>query len=104
MASLTSKIFPIALPKGSAIDVISALVSLLKYLPILTINLANSSASSCVFINAPEPNLTSKRIVSAPEANFLDMIEEAIKDMLSTVPVTSLKAYNFLSAGTKVSV
>ncbi|SGA32076.1 Uncharacterised protein [Chlamydia abortus] len=39
-----------------------------------------------------------------PVANFLDIIEEAIKGIESTVPVTSLKAYNFLSAGTKLSV
>ena len=53
-----------------------------------------------VCINAPFPYLTSNKIVSAPLANFLDIIEEAIKGIQETVPVTSRKAYNFLSAGT----
>ena len=56
------------------------------------------------FINAPLPNLTSNKIVSEPEANFFDIIEDAIKGIESTVAVTSLKAYNFLSAGTRSPV
>ena len=103
-ASLTSRLFPIALPKGSLISVISALVSLPKKLPISTIVLARIRASSRFFMNAPLPYLTSSKIVSLPDAIFLDIIEAAINGIESTVPVTSLKAYNFLSAGTKSPV
>ena len=53
-----------------------------------------------VFMNAPDPNFTSSKMVFAPEAIFLLMIELEIKGMDSTVPVTSRKAYIFLSAGT----
>ena len=42
--------------------------------------------------------MTSSKIQSAPEASFLDIILEAIRGKESTVPVTSLNAYNFLSA------
>ena len=66
--------------------------------------LASFFASSLVFMNAPLPNLTSSKIQSLPEASFLDITEDAIKGIDSTVPVTSRKAYNFLSAGTKVPV
>ena len=34
-----------------------------------------------------------------PSATFLLMIDALISGMLSTVPVTSRRAYNFLSAG-----
>ena len=36
-----------------------------------------------------------------PAANFFPIIDTAIKGILSTVAVTSLRAYNFLSAGVK---
>ncbi|MPN12101.1 hypothetical protein SDC9_159413 [bioreactor metagenome] len=75
-----------------------AIVSLFIAVPISTISLANSKESSKVFIKAPSPVLTSKTMASAPEANFLHIIEAAIKDILSTVAVTSLRAYIFLSA------
>ena len=65
--------------------------------------LANARASSKVFIKAPLPTLTSRRIACAPEANFLLITEDAMSGMLSTVPVTSRKAYNFLSAGASPS-
>ena len=42
--------------------------------------------------------MTSNTIASAPDANFLHIILLAINDILSTVAVTSLSAYIFLSA------
>ncbi|MFR3071338.1 MAG: hypothetical protein ACLTK8_00215 [Paeniclostridium sp.] len=51
----------------------------------------------------PSPYLTSSNIVSEPDANFLDIIDDAISGIDSTVPVTSLKAI-ILSAGTKSPV
>ena len=36
-----------------------------------------------------------------PSAIFLLMIDEAISGMISTVPVTSRRAYSFLSAGAR---
>ncbi len=52
-------------------------------------------------MKAPAPVFTSKTIASAPAAIFLLIIELAINGIESTVPVTSLRAYNFLSAGVK---
>ncbi len=86
-------------PNGSSIPVKIAVTFLPANLPISTISFASFSASSSVFINAPCPTLTSRQIASAPLANFLDIILEAISGIQSTVAVTSLKAYNFLSAG-----
>jgi hypothetical protein len=43
-------------------------------------------------MKAPEPNFTSSKMQSLPEASFFDMIEEAMSGMLSTVPVTSRNA------------
>ena len=43
-------------------------------------------------MNAPEPYLTSNTIEVAPEAIFLDTTEAHIKDLLSTVAVTSRSA------------
>ena len=62
----------------------------------------NFLASSIVFIKAPLPTFTSKTILSAPDANFLLIMLDAISGIDSVVPVTSLKAYIFLSAGTKL--
>ena len=73
-------------------------------LPIETIVFASFSASSSFFINAPFPHLTSKTIASAPEASFLLIILLAIKGIQSTVAVTSLRAYIFLSAGVRFAV
>ena len=56
-----------------------------------------------VFIKAPLPTFTSNKIACAPEANFLLITEDAIRGILSTVPVTSRKAYSFLSAGASPS-
>ena len=51
------------------------------------------------FMNAPEPTFTSKTSDPVPSAIFLLMIDEAIRGIASTVPVTSRSAYSFLSAG-----
>ena len=61
-------------------------------------------ASSRVCIKAPEPVFTSSTMASVPAASFLLMMLEAIKGMLSTVPVTSRSAYIRLSAGTRSPV
>ena len=62
---------------------------------------ASSRASAWVFMNAPEPTLTSRTSAPVPSAIFLLMIDEAISGMISTVPVTSRSAYSFLSAGAR---
>ena len=85
-------------------SVISAIVRLPMRLPMSTIVRASVSASSGVCINAPLPALTSSTIASEPEASFLLITLEAISGMPSTVPVTSLRAYISLSAGTKFPV
>ncbi len=72
--------------------------------PIDTISFASATESSYFFINAPFPVLTSSTIASLPEANFLLIIELAIRDILSTVAVTSRRAYSFLSAGARLAV
>ena len=43
-------------------------------------------------------------MASAPAASFLLIMELAIRDILSTVAVTSRRAYNFLSAGARSAV
>ena len=55
-------------------------------------------------MKAPLPNFTSRTKASLPPASFLLMMLEAIKDTSSTVAVVSLKAYIFLSAGTRSAV
>ncbi len=52
-------------------------------------------------MNAPSPVFTSSRMACAPAASFLHMIDEAIKGMDCTVPVTSRRAYSFPSAGAR---
>ena len=52
-------------------------------------------------MKAPLPVLTSRTMPSAPAASFLLIMELAIRDILSTVAVTSRRAYSFLSAGAK---
>ncbi len=44
------------------------------------------------FMKAPLPTLTSSTRASMPSASFLDMIDEAISGIDSTVAVTSRKA------------
>ena len=53
---------------------------------------ASSRAGRAVFMNAPEPTLTSSTSPPVPSAIFLLMIELAISGMASTVPVTSRSA------------
>ncbi len=55
-------------------------------------------------MKAPEPYLTSKTIIFAPLAIFLETTEAHIKDLLSTVAVTSRRAYILPSAGVKLGV
>ena len=83
---------------------IIAIVFLPRLFPIEIIACANSTASSMVCIKAPSPYFTSSKIVSDPDASFFDIIDDAINGIEFTVPVTSLNAYNFLSAGTKSPV
>ena len=49
-------------------------------------------ARSTSFMNAPEPTLTSRTSDPVPSAIFLDMIEDAMSGIASTVPVTSRSA------------
>ena len=74
------------------------------FLPSFTISSAKALASFSSFIKAPLPVFTSSTMASAPAASFLLMMELAIRDILSTVAVTSRRAYNFLSAGAKSAV
>ena len=91
-------------PRGCSILVKVAIVGFLASLPSSTIVLAKHLALSTFFINAPLPTLTSNTIESAPLANFLDIIEDAINGIESTVAVTSRKAYKSLSAGATFAV
>ena len=54
-----------------------------------TIICANLRASTCFFMNAPEPTFTSRTSASSPTAIFFDMIDEAINGIDSTVAVAS---------------
>ena len=63
--------------------------------------IANSFAFSGSDIKAPLPVFTSRISALVPSAIFLLIIEEAISGIAGTVPVTSRRAYNFLSAGAK---
>ena len=67
--------------------------------PMPTIIWANRRASTCFFMNAPLPTLTSSTRASTPSASFFDMMEVAISGMDSTVAVASRRAYNLPSAG-----
>ena len=57
-----------------------------------TIICARRRASTCFFMNAPEPTFTSSTSASKPSAIFFDMMEEAIRGMDSTVAVASRNA------------
>ena len=104
MASLTSRAFPTAHPRGCFMLVRHAPMFLPNCLPTEIIRLARFSPSSMVGIADPSPNLTSSSMTSSPHASFFDMIEETISGRLFTVPVTSLSAYSFLSAGQRLPV
>ncbi len=69
-----------------------AMVLLPDEFPMSTITLARARASFFFFIKAPFPTFTSSKILSAPAASFLLIMLLAIRDMLSTVAVTSLRA------------
>ena len=88
----TSLALPTANPSGADMSVTSAAALRLAAFAPATSALASSSASSRVFMNAPEPHFTSKTSVSAPSANFLDRIDATIKGIDATVPVTSRSA------------
>ena len=102
MASLISRPLPTAMPRGLSISVMTATVYLPRCEPISTMRRASALASSTVRINAPPPVLTSSTIASAPAASFLLIMLEAMSGMLATVPLTSLRAYMRLSAGSKL--
>ena len=73
-------------------SVSSATVRTPASLPRPTIVSASSRAFSTSFMNAPVPTLTSSTSAPVPSAIFLDMIDDAISGMASTVPVTSRRA------------
>ena len=73
-------------------SVSSAVVASPWSVPMRTIVSASSRARSGVFMNAPDPTLTSSTSPPVPSAIFLLMIELAISGMDSTVPVTSRSA------------
>ena len=104
MASMTSRLLPMYIPSGCSIPLMIAVTSLPTCVPISTIIFANALASSFVFIKAPLPHLTSNTMPFAPAAIFFDIMLAAMSGKLSTVPVTSRKAYSFLSAGVRLSV
>jgi hypothetical protein len=60
--------------------------------PSSTIVSARRRAVSMSGRNAPEPTLTSSTSASVPSAIFLDMMEDAMSGIDSTVPVTSRRA------------
>lgn len=69
-----------------------------------TMSDANSRASASVFMKAPLPHLTSRTRQSIPSASFLPRMLAAMSSFLSTVAVTSRRAYSFLSAGASAAV
>ncbi len=101
--SRTSSALPAVRPSGVDMSVRSATVFTPWSVPRPTIVEASSRASSIVFMKAPVPTFTSRTSEPVPSAIFFDMIEEAIRGMASTVPVTSRSAYSFLSAGARPS-
>src|SRR5918992_1202706 len=98
-ASATSTALPTARPSGRSMAVSSATVRRPWSAPMPTIVVARSRASSAVFMNAPEPTLTSSTSAPVPSAIFFDMIELAMSGIDSTVLVTSRGAYSLRSAG-----
>ena len=53
---------------------------------------ASDTASSGVFMNAPEPNLTSSTSPEMPSASFLERMLPVMRGRLSIVEVTSRSA------------
>jgi len=68
--------------RGWSMSVMSALVARPADVPSATQILASSRALSAVFINAPEPTLTSRSMACAPPAIFLLMMLEAMSAVL----------------------
>ena len=60
--------------------------------PRRTINSASSLACRASPASAPEPYFTSSTTTSQPAASFFERMEETIRGMQSTVPVTSRRA------------
>ncbi len=85
-------------------SVISACTFLSLRRPMPTIICASRRASTCFFMNAPLPTLTSNTSASRPAANFLAMMEDAISGIDSTVAVESRSAYSLPSAGATCGV
>ena len=73
-------------------SVISAWTFLSMRRPMPTMVCARRRASTCFFMNAPLPTLTSSTSASTPSASFFDMIEDEMSGMDSTVAVTSRRA------------
>ena len=61
-------------------------------LPEVEHGLGKQSSPLGVFMNAPSPTFTSRRIAPAPAAIFFDMMLAAISETSSTVAVTSRSA------------
>ena len=97
--SRTSRALPAVRPSGADMSVSSATVRTPASVPRSTMVRARARASASSFMKAPAPVFTSRVRAAVPSAIFLDMIEEAISGIASTVPVTSRRAYSFLSAG-----
>ena len=104
IASRTSRAFPTASPRGWSMSVIRAAIFRPALRPMATISRASSRASPRSFMKAPLPHFTSSRTASLPDASFLLIILLAIRLLFSTVPVTSRRAYIFLSAGVRLPV
>ncbi len=103
MPSATSQAFPTARPRGWLMSVSTARTGVSWARPMPTIVSASSRACAGSFMKAPRPTLTSRTRASRPSASFLDMIEEEMRGIDSTVPVASRSAYRRRSAGTSVS-
>jgi len=95
---------PTARPSGTSIRVMNASVRTPDAVPIVTSDRASARASLGRCMKAPRPHLTSRTSALLPSATFLLMTEDAMSGRLSTVPVTSRRAYSALSAGAIVSV
>ena len=90
--SRTSRALPTVRPSGRDMSVSRATVFTPWSLPRSTMVRASSRASCSSFMNAPGPVLTSSTRAPVPSAIFLDMIEDAISGMHSTVEVVSRSA------------
>ena len=66
--------------------------------------MASSIACSFVVMKVDVPHFMSITKQSISSENFLDKIDDVIKEISLTVSVTSLREYSFWSAGTKVFV